>query len=521
MERLVSLFGVFVFLGIAVIFSRNRKAIDWKMVAIGLIAQFIFAFLVLDTTPGQQFFAGCGHLVGGLMDYSQEGIGFVFGKLADPSGSWSFVFAFKVLPTIIFFASQMNILDYLGVLAFVVSQIAKVMMRLMGTSGAETLCASANIFMGQTEAPLLIKSYIATLTESELAVVMVSGFATLAAGVMFIYASMFEPILHAATGHLLAASVMSAPAAILMAKVIFPEVGEPTTRGAVQLEVPKSDNNVIEAAASGAGTGLSLALNVGAMLIAFISLVKLINAGLWYIHFGDVHLSLELIFGYLFAPFAWLIGVPGKDILVVGDLLGKNLVINEFFAFSQLLQRLNEHKEIAGRSVVLCMYALCGFSNLSSIGIQIGGIGVMAENRKSDLARLGFMCLLAATLANFQTAAVANLLIRDVDTQLALPPVVAAPAASPTPAPTPNDTATPMPAATSTPAPAVTATPMATDSPMPPVTRRRPHPPEPETPEAADATPPEASEATPGSTTPAAKLRPSRRDPNRVKPDVF
>jgi CNT family concentrative nucleoside transporter len=467
LERLISLVGVFVFLGIAVLFSRNRKAIDWKMVLVGLFAQFVFAFLVLDTTPGQEFFAACGRLVGGLMDFSQEGIAFVFGKLADPGGPWSFVFAFKVLPTIIFFASLMNILDYLGILTFVVSLIAKAMMRLMGTSGAETLCASANIFMGQTEAPLLIKSYIATLTESELAVVMVSGFATIAAGVMFIYASMFENVLHAAAGHFLAASVMSAPAAILMAKVIFPEVGEPTTRGSVKLEVVKADNNVIEAAASGAGTGLNLALNVGAMLIAFISLVKLINAGIgWipveHIHLapavilgvhcsvpaGSVYLSLEWLFGHLFAPFAFLIGVPKPDILVVGDLLGKNLVINEFFAYSELLERLMAHKEIAGRSVVLSLYALCGFANLSSIGIQIGGIGVMAENRRSDLARLGFMCLLAGTLANFQTAAVANLLIRDSETQLNLPPVVA---------PAPASTATPAaPAATATPAPTVT-----------------------------------------------------------------
>jgi CNT family concentrative nucleoside transporter len=440
LERLVSLVGVLVFLGIAVLLSKNRKAIDWKMVAIGLAAQFLFAFLVIDTEPGQGFFRICGHLVDSLMAFSNEGINFVFGKLADPSGSWSFIFAFKVLPTIIFFASLMNVLDYLGVLTFIVSIIAKVMQRLMGTSGAETLVASANIFMGQTEAPLLIRSYIATLTESELAVTMTAGFATLAAGVMFIYASMFEPYLSGAAGHFLAASVMSAPGAIVMAKIIFPETGEPHTRGSVKLEVVKTDSNVIQAAASGAGTGLSLALNVGAMLIAFISLVKLVNGALAFIPVGHSHLSLELIFGTLFSPLAFLIGVPGDDIRTVGDLLGKNLVINEFFAYSELLNRLTHQLPIHPRSVVLTLYALCGFANLSSIGIQLGGIGVMAENRRADLARLGFMCLTAATLVNLQTAAIANLMLRDSDIVLKAPAAITAPAATPTPPPTPSTT---------------------------------------------------------------------------------
>jgi CNT family concentrative nucleoside transporter len=450
-ERAVSGLGLLVFIGLAVAASRNRKAIDWRMVGASLAIQVVLAVLLLKTTQGQVFFAGFGQLVTELMHFSDKGGSFVFGSLADPGGPWHFVFAVKVLPTIIFFASLMNVLYYLGVMQFVVAQISKVMRRLLRTSGAETLCASANIFMGQTESPLLIRPYVAGLTQSELMVVMVSGFATLAGGVMFVYAGMLEAVLKSAPGHILTASVLSAPAAIMMAKIIMPETEQPATSGDVELDMPRNESNVIEAAASGASTGLHLALTVAAMLIAFISLVALINGGLAMLAVGlaKVHIvlpatfhSLQGILGLIFAPLAWLLGMSSQDITVVGSLLGQGLVINEFVAYTELLSTVSEGG-ISPRAATLTIYALCGFTNLSSVGIQIGGIGALAEKRKGDLARLGFLALFAATLANLQTAALAGLLIKD---EAFLPPAVTA-----SPAPTSTPQASPMAESTATP----------------------------------------------------------------------
>jgi len=318
----------------------------------------------------------------------------------------------------------------------VVAQISKVMRRLLRTSGAETLCASANIFMGQTESPLLIRPYLASLTESELLVVMSSGFATMAAGVMFVYAGMLSPWLPDAAGHLLTASVLSAPASIMMAKILVPETQKPATSGDVSLDLPKTDSNVIEAAASGASTGLHLALTVGAMLIAFISLVALINGGFDLLSMGlaavgiHVKLSLEILLGMIFSPAAFLLGMPTQDVLPVGALLGQGLVINEFVAYTELLKKMQEGG-ISPRAAALAIYALCGFTNLSSVGIQIGGIGALAESRKGDLARLGFMALLAAALTNLQTAALAGVLMEDQ--ALTPPAAISTPLASPTP----------------------------------------------------------------------------------------
>ncbi len=455
MERAVGLLGILVFLGLAVAFSRNRKAIDWRMVASSLGIQLVLAVLLLKTKPGLIFFESVGHVVHGLMETSQEGIKFVFGGLSNPGGSWGFIFAIRVLPTIIFFASLVNVLFYLGIMQWVVSLISKVMRFVLRTSGAETLCASANIFIGQSESPLLILPYVAGLTESELMVVMASGFATLSAGVMIVYAGMLTPLLGSAAGHVLTACVLSAPASIMMAKILIPETEQSATSGDVKIDLPRTESNVIEAAAAGAGTGLHLCLNVGAMLIAFISLIALLNSMLGFIHVpegmqaavGAKVVSLELILGWLFAPFAWLIGMASKDSVLVGGLLGQSVVLNEFVAYSQLQVHMAAGK-LDPRSAVLAIYALAGFTNLSSIAIQIGGIGAMAEKRKGDLARLGFIALFAGLLTNLHTAALAGLLVGDE--QYKPQPAVTT---SATPAPAITPTASPSPASSETPAP--------------------------------------------------------------------
>lgn len=452
MERLISFVGIFVFIGLAYAMSYNRRAIQWKVVVSGLLLQFCFAFIVLWTEPGKKLFLFFGKLVAELLEFSQAGTRFVFGNLADPGGVWGFVFAVKVLTTIIFFASLMNVLYYLGVMQRIISVIARFMVVVLGTSGAETLCGSANIFMGQTESPLFIKPYLERLTRSELMVVMVTGFATIAAGVMFIYSGMLAPYFPAAAGHLLAASMMSAPAAIMMAKILLPETEEPETRGSLKVELPVTESNLIEAAANGASTGLSLALNVGAMLIAFIALIAMVNGAISAVCDGLFHrpeINLEFILGYLFAPFAFLMGVPNVDVLKVGQMLGKNLVLNEFVAFTDLLDFLKQGHKIDGRSAMLTIYALCGFSNLSSIGIQIGGIGALAPGRKTDLAKLGLVAVLGATLANFQTAAIAGV-VADQSMMVTVAETAPPSAIPPSPVETQTPTTT---TATETPAP--------------------------------------------------------------------
>ena len=461
MERATGLLGILVFLGLAVAFSRNRKAIDWRLVGSSLGIQVVLAVLLLKTGPGLFFFEKVGEVVHELMETSQKGIGFVFGSLANPGNSTGFIFAIKVLPTIIFFASLVNVLFYLGIMQWVVSVISKVMRVVLRTSGAETLCASANIFIGQSESPLLILPYVARLTQSELMVVMASGFATLSAGVMIVYAGMLSPLLGSAAGHILTACVLSAPASIMMAKILIPETEKSETSGDVKIDLPRTESNVIEAAAAGAGTGLHLCLNVGAMLIAFISLIALINSLLGLVPIpegmqatvGAKVVSMELILGWIFAPFAWLLGMAGKDSVMVGGLLGQSLVINEFVAYSKLQEAMAAGK-VDPRSAVLTIYALAGFTNLSSIAIQIGGIGAMAEKRKSDLAKLGFIALFAGVLTNLHTAALAGLLIGDEQFK-------------PQPAITTSATPVPETTPTATPAPESTATPDASETPAP------------------------------------------------------
>ena len=400
MERLLSLVGLVVIMGIAYLLSTNRRAIRGKTVFWGLTLQLAFALFVLKTAAGQTVFAWAGAKVNRLLQFSFVGSQFVFGKLGLPGGgdSIGFIFAFQVLPTIVFIAALFAILYYLGVMQVIVTLFARVMTRLMGASGAESLNAAAGVFMGQTEAPLTVRPYLNTMTESELLCVMTSGMAHISGGIMGAYIAFGVE-----AKHLLAAVIMTAPGTILLAKMMVPETEQPETAGTVRLVVARTDANVIGAAARGTGEGLNLALNVGAMLISFLALVALINAIL-----GKFGLQLETILGYPFGVLALLMGVPAKDALVVGNLLGTRTVLNELIAYSQLGPL---KSSLDPRSFTIATYALCGFANFSSIGIQIGGIGALAPERRNDLARLGLRALLAGTFANFMTACIAGLLL--------------------------------------------------------------------------------------------------------------
>jgi CNT family concentrative nucleoside transporter len=418
---MISILGLFVMLGIAWALSTNRKAIRWRTVITGTALQFAFALLILKTGGGQYLFLRASEVVTAFLDFSDAGSTFIFGEAggrdvvvqtadgiqaAVPAFTVHF-FAFKVLPTIIFFSSFITILYYLGVIQWVVKGFARVMMWVMGTSGAESLSASGNIFVGQTEAPLLIRPYVDTMTKSELMAVMTGGFATIAGGVLAAYVGM-----GVSAGHLIAASVMSAPAALVMAKLMFPETEESLTAGDVKVDVERPWANVIDAAAEGAGSGLKLALNVGAMLLAFIALIALLNAVLGSIGglFGYEDLTLEFILGWLLRPLAWVMGVPWAEADKVGALLGIKTVVNEFVGYVRLEQMVAAG-ELSQRSITIATYALCGFSNFSSIAIQIGGIGGIAPERKQDLARLGLRAMVAGSLACFQTATIAGMLI--------------------------------------------------------------------------------------------------------------
>jgi CNT family concentrative nucleoside transporter len=401
MERLLSLVGLALILGIAYLLSADRKAIRGKTVFWGLVLQLAFALFVLKTSIGQAVFAWVGAKINRLLQFSFAGSQFVFGKLGMPGGGGDnigFIFAFQVLPTIIFIAALFAILYYLGAMQVVVKMFAQVMTRLMGASGAESLNVAASIFMGQTEAPLTIRPYLNNMTNSELMCVMTSGMAHVSGGIMGAYIAFGVE-----AKHLLAAVIMTAPGTILLAKMLVPETGQPETAGTVRLVVPRTDANIIGAAARGTGEGLNLALNVGAMLISFLALVGLVNGIL-----GIFGWQLETLLGYVFGPLALAMGVPAKDALTVGNLLGTRMVLNELIAYSQLGPL---KSSLDPRSFTIATYALCGFANFGSIGIQIGGIGALAPERRNDLARLGLRALLAGTFANFMTACIAGLLL--------------------------------------------------------------------------------------------------------------
>jgi CNT family concentrative nucleoside transporter len=412
------IFGAVVILGIAYAFSTARRAINWTTVAWGLGLQVLFALIVLKTSLGQRVFSTLGAYITRMLGFAGVGASFVFGPLGDAgvwgrvmtatlgseeAAKWTVIFAFQVLPTIIFIAALFAILYYFGVMQIVVRIFAVVMHRVMRASGAESLNVAASIFMGQTEAPLTIRPYLPEMTQSELMTVMTSGMAHISGGIMAAYI-----LFGVEAKHLLTAVIMTAPGTIMMAKMMVPETETPKTMGSVKLEVERTDVNVIDAAGRGTGEGLQLALNVGAMLISFLALIALLNAILHTVPLAGAPLSLERIFGWVFAPVAWAMGVPWKDAPAIGNLLGTRMAVNEFVAYSQLGPM---KASLDPKSFTIATFALCGFANFSSIGIQIGGIGALAPNRRHDLARLGLRAMFAGTLANFMTATIAGFLL--------------------------------------------------------------------------------------------------------------
>ena len=437
LQKITAFFGIFVLLGIAWLFSNNKKKINFRIVIWGILLQLIFAIIILKTGPGQALFFYARAFITKLLSFTDAGAKFLFGNLylgdadiikhigADGpmqlynSATGNFVdigiiFAFHILPTIIFFASLMGVMYHLGVMQKIVQFMAWIMAKTMGTSGAESLSAAGNIFVGQTEAPLLIRPYVPEMTRSELMAIMVGGFATIAGGVMAAYVRFGVD-----AGHLMAASVMSAPAALVVAKIMYPETEDSKTRGLVKLKVEKKTSNIIDAAATGAADGLKLALNVGAMLMAFIALIAMLDFFLGKIdevinlltfnltHF-DWNLSLKHIFGVIFAPIAFFMGVDPKDVFQFGNLLGTKVSINELVAYIELK---NLKGVISERSFIIGTYALCGFANFSSIAIQIGGIGGIAPERKGDLAKIGLKAMFGGALASWLTATIAGILI--------------------------------------------------------------------------------------------------------------
>ena len=417
------LFGLAVLIGITWVFSNNRSRVDWKLVSTGVALQIAFAAVVLLVPGGREVFDWLGHLFVQVLGFVNAGSEFIFGSLMDVQ-TYGFIFAFQVLPTIIFFASLMAVLYHLGVMQLVVRVMALAITKVMRVSGAETTSVCASVFIGQTEAPLTVRPYISRMTESELITMMIGGMAHIAGGVLAAYVGMLgagDPAQQAYYAkHLLAASIMAAPATLVIAKILIPETGEPLTRGTVKMEVEKTTSNLIDAAAAGAGDGLKLALNIGAMLLAFIALIAMINAPLTWL--GDVTglaaaigkpTDLSAIFGYLLAPVAWLIGVPWEDAGTVGSLIGQKVVINEFVAYLQLADIVNGRVEgvsLGDEGRLIATYALCGFANFSSIAIQIGGIGGLAPDRRQDLARFGLRAVLGGTIATLMTATIAGVL---------------------------------------------------------------------------------------------------------------
>lgn len=440
------MFGILLLVGIAFLLSNNKKKINWRLVVTGLGIQFLFALLIIKGDYLAEFFSPLGWpkaffvWVSGffvvVLNFTTEGAKFIFGDLAISPGtenSMGMFFAFQVLPTIIFFASLMAVLYHLGIMQRIVQGMAWIMAKLLGTSGAESLSATANIFVGQTEAPLMIKPFIKKMTKSELLTVMVGGMATVAGGVMAAYIQIlshtFAEVMGLSIGdaqlmfatHLLGASVMAAPAGLVLSKIIYPETEVPETKGNVKVEIEKTSSNVIEAAASGAGEGLHLALNVAAMLLAFIALIALSNYMLEGI--GDIigvnsyliaeygePLNFQFVFGYILQFLAYGIGVPWESSFQFGSLFGTKIVLNEFVAYFNMSSLIQSKELVNEKAILMATYALCGFANFSSIAIQIGGISPLAPDRKSDLAKLGLRALAGGALATLMTATLAGIL---------------------------------------------------------------------------------------------------------------
>jgi CNT family concentrative nucleoside transporter len=411
--RFLGLVGVAVILGVALLFSRNRRAIRWRTVGWAFALQVAFAFLVLDWDQGKNAIERFSSFVSNAIGYADQGSSFLFGWLAGPQDALGqklglpiggFLFAFKVLPLIIFICAFFSILYHFGIIQRIVQAMAWVMQRTMKVSGAEALCVAANVFIGQTEAPVMIAPYIARMTTSELLTMMTGGMAHVSGAVMLAYVTMGAPL-----KYLITASVMAAPGTFLIAKILWPETEEPVTMGEVKMKVEKTSANFIDAAAAGASQGMTLVLNISAMLIAFVALVAMANGVLGWAGglFGAPGFSLQTVFGWVLAPLAFVMGTPKADIPIVANLIANKTVINEFFAFSMLKGVVGQ---LSDKGKLIATFALCGFANFSSIGIQIGGIGGLAPTRKSDLARLGMRALLAGSLVSFMTASLAGIL---------------------------------------------------------------------------------------------------------------
>jgi CNT family concentrative nucleoside transporter len=404
MERWISLLGYVVMIFLAYVLSSNRRLFPWRIVLAGTMLQLVLALVMLHTTPGQALFSAMGDVITALLDFVDAGSEFVFGK-----DYRQHYFAFRILPTIIFVSALMSILYYLRIMQAVVWAMAWVMQRTMNLSGAESLASAANVFVGQTEAPLVIRPYVNAMTRSELMSLMVGGFANISGGVLAAFVGMGID-----AGHLITASVLSAPAGMLIAKIMQPETEQPETLGEVRTQVSIESRNVIEAAAEGTTEGLKLAVNVGAMLLVFFALIAMCNALIGEAGrcIGQTW-SLELLLGYSFAPFAFIMGIEWKDCLPAGELLGLKMVATEFVAFERLAEWKNNGlpHQLQPRSIALLSYALCGFANFASIGVQIGGIGALAPQRRGDLAELGLRAMLGGTLASFMTASMAGIFL--------------------------------------------------------------------------------------------------------------
>ena len=406
MEQFTGVIGVIVLLGIAYLLSNDRKMIDTNIIIWGLGLQISFAFIILKTPLGEYIFTYLNNIIVKLISFADAGSDFLFTSFIPDVGYHVALinFAFRALPVIIFFSSLIAVTYYFGIIQFIIKKIAFIMEKTMKTSGAETLSVSANIFVGQTEAPILIRPFISSMTKSELMAIMVGGFATVAGSVMALYVSWLNNVPNIA-GHLLAASVMSAPAALMIAKVIYPETERPKTVNSDNIDLKSKDTNAMDAIGRGATDGMKLAANVAAMLIAFISIVAMINFILGY-----ANTSLQEILGMIFKPIAWSMGVPWEEANIVGTLMGEKIVLTELIAFGDLTNYI-KNDLLSERSAIIASYALCGFANVGSIGIQLGGIGAMAPERRGDLSNLVFKAMIGGALASWLTASIAGILI--------------------------------------------------------------------------------------------------------------
>ncbi|MBK7582170.1 MAG: NupC/NupG family nucleoside CNT transporter [Myxococcales bacterium] len=414
-ERLISAFGILVMMALAFALcpGDRRRQVSIRTVGWGLVLLIGFAFLVLRT-PVNKGFAWANDAVEGLLGFSRKGAEFVFGSLVSDPKSFGFIFAFQVLPTILFFSSLMAVLYHLRVMPLVIRKTAHLLARFLGTSGAETFSTVADVFVGQTEAPLVIRPYIARLTQSELMACMVAGFATTAGGVLAAYVAMLNSFVPGIAGHLIACSVMSAPASLVVSKLMLPETETPETLDHAPKELPSENVNVLDAIASGATDGIKLAVNVGAMLIVFLAFTAMVNAFLGWLglHALGRPLSLEQLLGWLFSPLAWVMGVPSADVTKVGSLLGQKTVLNEFVAYTNMSTALKSDPAwLSERGRLIASYALCGFANFGSIGIQIGGYSGLAPERRHDLSRLALRAMIGGLLTTCMVACVAGVLL--------------------------------------------------------------------------------------------------------------